>query len=404
VFCNRCGVAVDEGDSTCRACGHVLPTVDEPLVLVTVSDEPPAPAAAPATPPAADPLPTPVVAPVTVGLYDLAEDEPDLLTTAPQPVTAAPTSELPLVAAPPTAGFRFAAVSALGVVTLVLAIAALPSQVILITTDAVAPTFEIGAWRIADLGTNLPGALMVALVALAVGAIGAAFRQRWAAGLAGGAGLAIVGWAALGWGLAERELAAAVTATRRPTAEPFVVVLTRDVGYWLMLVAGVLGLLTFLVSLGRAGNDRRRGLNPWIAALGACAALIAAAGPLLPETTADLRDNWIVATADGRPMEFLIGRLVQLGLLAYAGVVGFLLVRRYGLGLAIGGMTVSVWLAVTTLLDVGTNPVGPGVTNPGDPSGVDLHSVTIVGMVALVGLATVAVIAAYDQAAREYPR
>jgi hypothetical protein len=414
VFCNQCGVEVEvddvgEGEVACQACGHVLPTVDEPLVLITVSDEPAAPTvttpvtiptAIPAAIPASDPLPTPVVAPVA--LYDLAEDEPDLLVTAPQPVTVTPTSELPLVAASPATGFRFGAVSAFAVITLVLATASLPSQVILIATDAIAPTFEIGAWRIADLGTNLPGALMVALVALVVGAVGAAFRQRWAAGLAGGAGLAIAGWAALGWALAERELAFAVAATRRPTAEPFVITLTRDAGYWLMLVAGVLGLLTFLVSLGRAGNDRRRGLNPWIAALGACAALIAAVGPLLPETTADLRDNWIVAASDGRPMEFLVGRLVQLGLLAYAGVVGFLLVRRYGLGLAIGGMTVSVWLAITTLLDVGTNPVGPGITNLGDPAGIDLHSATIVGMVALVGLAVVAVIAAYDQAAREY--
>lgn len=397
---------VEDGRDECHACGHRFPTPDEPFVLVTVSDEvdlaPPEPGAA-AGAPAPDTHPTP-------RLYDLAEDEPDLLTDRqpvvhPPPVTT--TQELPAVSPGTTGtsgpGFRFGAVSAVGALTLALAIAALPAPVVEITTDAGVPTFPTGTWQVSNLGTNLPGALMVALVALVIGVVGSAFRQRWAAGLAGGAGLAITGWAALVWGLAERPITVAVEATRVPTTEEFTVTLTRDVGFWLILVAGVLGLLTFLVSLGRVGNDRRRGLNPWIAALGACAAVIAAAGPLLPEGTAQLSDNWTASDGAGRPLAYLVGRLVQLGLLAYAGVVGFLLVRRYGLGLAIGGMTVSVWLALTTLLDIGVGHVGPGATNPGDDAGaIDLHSVTIVGMIALVGLAMVAVIAAYDQAAREY--
>ena len=47
------------------------------------------------------------------------------------------------------------------------------------------------------------------------------------------------------------------------------------------------------------------------------------------------------------PTLFFAARLVQLGLLVMCGVFGFLLVRRYGLGLAIGGTVVSGWLVST---------------------------------------------------------
>jgi hypothetical protein len=404
VFCNRCGVEVADDEPTCAACGAVLDTPDEAVVVITVSDEPqlPAPRSTSAPPRSSAP-------------YDLAVDEPDLLDSTPTTPTPAATprsttrlapvtstTELPVTGPRRHEGVRFGVVPAMGTLTFLVAVAGLVTPLVAVATDARTPTFPVGEWRVDDLGTNLPGSLMVALVALAVGVIGAAFGQRWAAGLAGGAGLAVAGWAALTAGLAERPLALAVEVTRRPTTEAFNVTITRDVGIWLVLVAGVFGVLTFVVSLTRAGNDRRRGLNPWIAALGAVASLVAAAGPLLPEGTADVVDNWDTATS-GEPLAFLVGRLVQLGLLAYSGVVGFLLVRRYGLGLAVGGMTAVTWLALTVLLDLGTDPVGPAFTNPGsDQAAIDLHSVTIVGMIALVGLAMVAVIAAYDQAAREY--
>ena len=61
-----------------------------------------------------------------------------------------------------------------------------------------------------------------------------------------------------------------------------------------------------------------------------------------------------------------------------------------------------VWMAVTTMLELGDSPVGPADTNPGDTAG-DLHAVTVVGITALAGLAIVAIIAAYDQTVRERP-
>ena len=299
--------------------------------------------------------------------------------------------------------FRFGVLSGTAVVAAVVAVVGVFANVASITTDATSPTFETGDWLVGDLGSNLQFAGLVGIAALLVGAVVAGFGIRWGAGLAGGAGLALAGWAALVIGLAEQPLQAATIAVEQPTTESFTVTLTRDLGYWLLLATIVLGGAVFVVSLVLAGNDGRSGLNPWIAALGAVSALIAAAGPLVPEGEATFRNNWSSAggTFD-QPTAYLAGRLAQVVLLALAGVVGFLQVRRWGLGLAIGGMLPVVWMAVTTMLELGDSPVGPADTNPGDTAG-DLHAVTVVGVTALAGLAIVAIIAAYDQTVRERP-
>lgn len=349
-----------------------LPTPEVPTPPGTGTDAPPA-----ITPT----LPRPV-------LYDLADD-----------VRAAPDgadATLPFHLARPRLGVTVV----IGAITGVLGLVAMFPRVLTIRTTSTSPAFSTGDWLLADLGGNLPGAMVVALIFLLAGLIGAAYGQRWGFGLVGGCGLAIAGWSALVLGLAERPVRSALDAAARPSFESFTVTVTRDLGYALVAAAGIAGLLSFVTSAGRAGPDRRRSLNPWIAALGAVAALIAAAGPLLPEGVASIDANW--SAAPGAPSALLVGRLAQLGLLAFSGVVGFLLVRRYGLGLAVGGMTVSVWLVVSALTGLGDDPIGPGYNNPGgDLFGVDLHAVTVAGSAALVLLAVAAIIAAYDLAARE---
>jgi hypothetical protein len=297
--------------------------------------------------------------------------------------------------------FRFGVVTGTSVVAAIVALVGLFANIATIATDATTPTFEIGDWGVDDLGSNLPAAGLIGIGALLVGAVVAGFGIRWGAGLAGGSGLALAGWAALVIGLVEQPLQAATIAVEVPTTESFTVTITRDLGYWLLLATIVIGGAVFVVSLAYAGNDGRSGLNPWIAALGAVSALIAAGGPLVPEGAATFSNNWSSAggTFD-QPTAYLAGRLAQVALLALAGVIGFLQVRRWGLGLAIGGMLPVVWLALTALLELGESPVGPAYANPGDTNG-DLHAVTVVGMTALVGLAIVAVIAAYDQTVRE---
>ncbi len=445
MFCHRCGVEVQPKQRFCGDCGVSLtgvtdPTEElirpakaraaDPLISSTYTDQLPVTQAV-----------TGVVPSVATSrrrgapkqVYDFASDEPDDIThPTVRPAPPAPSPARPPVAvtadqvtakyAPPAPTgpttlqmplidpeglrryrFRFGVVSGTAVVAAVVALVGVFANVTSITTDATSPTFETGDWLVSDLGSNLQVAGLIGIAALLVGAVVAGFGIRWGAGLAGGAGLAIAGWAALVIGLAEQPLQAATTAVEQPTTESFTITLTRDLGYWLLLASIVLGGAAFVVALVLAGNDGRSGLNPWIAALGAVSALVAAAGPLVPEGEATFRNNWSSAggTFD-QPTAYLAGRLAQVVLLALAGVVGFLQVRRWGLGLAIGGMLPVVWMALTTMLELGDSPVGPAGTNPGDTAG-DLHAVTVVGVTALAGLAIVAVIAAYDQTVREQP-
>jgi hypothetical protein len=454
MFCHRCGVEVQPKQRFCGDCGVSLTGVTDPTQELS---RPPTAGPDPLINPSITPSITeqlPVTQAVTgvvptatrqrdapSQVYDFASDVPDDIThptarpapTAPSarppsappaarnrvPVTAeqvtaayarpaptaAKTAEMPIIDPQGLRRFRFrfGVVTGTSIVAAIVALVGVFATLASIATDATTPTFQTGDWYVDDLGSNLQFAGLIGVGALLVGAVVAGFGIRSGAGLAGGAGLALAGWAALVIGLVEQPLQAATIAVDTPTTESFTITITRDLGYWLLLATIVIGGAVFVVSLAYAGNDGRSGLNPWIAALGAVSALIAAGGPLVPEGEATFRNNWSSAggTFD-QPTAYLAGRLAQVALLAIAGVIGFLQVRRWGLGVAIGGMLPVVWLAVTALLELGDSPVGPAFANPGDANG-DLHAVTVVGMTALVGMAIVAVIAAYDQTVRERP-
>jgi hypothetical protein len=238
-------------------------------------------------------------------------------------------------------------------------------------------------------------------VSLVAGALAAGFRWRWGSGLAGGAGLALTGLVALSVGLADFPIDAARDFAAIPNAQQFTLTITRDVGYWLLIASAALGLIVFFASINEAFGDRRSGLNPWIAALGALATVVAMFGPMIPEGIAVFSDNWYVIEGPGQPSALLlVGRLVQLALLAASGVIGYLCVRRWGLGLAIGGALPIVWLAASTLFELTDRPIGPAFRNPGADS-TDLHGVTIIGVSAVLSIAILAVVAAYDQSVRE---
>jgi hypothetical protein len=238
-----------------------------------------------------------------------------------------------------------------------------------------------------DFGTNNSVAGLLAAGAMIAGSLAWCFGLRWGAGLAGGAGAALAGWVALLVGVAEWQITTA-QARLVPTT------ITRDIGYWSLLAAGALGVLVLLGSLARAGRDGRSGLDPWIAALGAVSFLIAAGGPLIPQGSADWSGNYSSATLDvDLPTLFFVGRGVQLGLLALCGVVGLLLVRRYGLGLAVGSAVATGWLLVTAATEQTNSPIGPAYANPGSLT-LQPHAVTVVGF-ALVGFfALVAIVMA----------
>jgi hypothetical protein len=373
-------------------------------------------AATGSTPPTTADLPT--TEPITEVWMESVDDA----TTAPEPepvaepdtgvVAATPpstTAEMPAVLAPtPGARFRLDTTTLVSIGAGIVTLVSLFANVLSITSDArITPRddmpldFRTGDWIADDLADNLAIGGLIAAVLMVVGGVAAGFRWRWGSGLAGGAGLAFAGIAAVALGLAQIPIDAAHEMASIPSEEQFTLTITRDLGYWLLLAAGVAGVVLFFVSINDAFGDRRPGLNPWVAALGALAAVIAAAGPLLPENLAAFSDNWYVVDAAGEPPAMLlVGRLVQLGLVAFAGVVGFLSVRRWGLGLAIGGFLPAVWLATSTLFELTDRPVGPGFRNPG-ATDMHLHGVTIIGVSALAAMAVLAVVAAYDQSMRE---
>ena len=157
------------------------------------------------------------------------------------------------------------------------------------------------------------------------------------------------------------------------------VAVTRDVGYWALVAAGGIGLIALFVSLLRTGDDGRAGLDPWVAALGAMATIAAVIGPLLPVDDADIQLNWSSAPGTDVPTLWFVARFVQLGLLLLCGVFGFLLVRRYGLGLAIGGTICAGWLVLTAATEQTARPIGLAIGNP-DFTDLEPHIVTIVGV------------------------
>ena len=314
---------------------------------------------------------------------------------------------MPAATAIPDHRYRLSAITLLGVAGGVVLLVAMFATVVEITSnsrltigDEAPPAFRLGTWIADELGSNLSVAGLIAALLMVVGGVGASFGWRWGSGMAGGGGLAAAGLAALVIGLAQYPIDAAHEFALIPTDQQFTLTITKALGYWLMVAAGAIGIVVFFASTNDAFSDRRGGLNPWIAALGALAVVVAAAGPLLPENLAVFSDNWYVGTRLGDPPAMLVAmRLVQLGLMTLGGVVGFLSVRRWGLGVAAGATLSSVWLGVSTLFEIGAAPVGPGFRNPGATDAV-LHGVTIIGLSATLAMLVLAAIAAYDQSVR----
>lgn len=371
------------------------------------------------------PVPSVVAAsaqpPVATG--DLPQTEPitevwmEPVAAEPDPWSEVPTTTVPATAQMPAATpvappapdhrFRFSAVTLLALIGGVVLLVGMFATLVEITSDTTitigddAPVaFRLGTWIADDLGDNLSIAGLIAALVMVVGGVAASFGWRWGSGLAGGGGLAAAGLAALVVGLAQYPIDAAYEFADIPTDQEFILTITKGLGYWLLVAAGAIGIVVFFASTNDAFADRRGGLNPWIAALGALAVVVAAAGPLIPEELAVFSDNWYVSEEPGAPPAMLVAmRLVQLGLLAIGGVVGFLSVRRWGLGVAAGATLASIWLGVSTLFEIGDNPVGPGFRNPG-ATDTALHGVTIIGLSATLAMLVLAVVAAYDQSTR----
>jgi hypothetical protein len=293
--------------------------------------------------------------------------------------------------------FRIRPIFVLACFTMIATLMASVADIVDIRTDRAVDGIDVGFRTMSDLGSNLDVAGFIGAAFMMVGALLRCFGFRWGAGMAGGAGLALVGWAALVVGLAEIPIEVAETITRDPsTPGPFLLTITRDVGYWLLIGIAALALFVFLFSIGAARHDGTPGLNPWLAAVGAVGAVVAATGPLIPLGGEDISVNF---GAEALPELFFAGRLAQVGLFAVAGVVGFLSVRVYGLGLVGGGISVGVWMWLTTLVDFGDRPIGFAAGNLGSTSN-EPHAVTSVGMIITIVMLLAAILVAAVQRSR----
>ena len=280
--------------------------------------------------------------------------------------------------------FRVRPLLLLTIIPAVAAVVGMFTRVVDIKPDQAAAPFASGSWKLNDFGTNLTVSGILLAVTMVLGALAWCGGFRWGAGMAGGAGAGLAGWAILVLGLAESPINAASGASGIVGST-----VTRDIGYWCIAAAGVLGLVVLMTSLLRAGNDGRAGLDPWVAALGAMATIAAVLGPLIPLNDANLDQNWSSPPGADVPTLLFVGRFVQLGLLLLCGVFGFLLVRRYGLGLAIGGTIGVGWMVLTTATEQTDAPIGPALYNPGSDDGKP-YVVTIVGIGLMIFFALVA--------------
>lgn len=426
-MCPGCGIDVAENQKFCHECGAALdpttaidpdlPTGPVPVIAppepdpaAVATDEPDpvetesglAPPLPSPTPPARDeptepvptePVPTEPPAFEPPALDDTTESEAVL---AP-PVTA--TAEMPAMVfdgsadlddyPAPREPFRLRVEFILSLFAAAALLMTIVADITDIRTTRPAAGIATGTTMLDDLGTSLGPAAFGGAAVMVIGALLACFGLRWGAGLAGGAGLSLVGWAGLTIGLAELPIAVAESITRT-SSEEFTLRVTRDIGWWLIVGVGVIALLVFVTSLRSIGTGRRPALNPIVAAVGAVATVVLAFGPLVPVGAATFADNFSSPDPDrDLPTLFFTGRLGQVGLIALAGVIGLLIVRSYGLGLAVGGASVAIVLWAMSLAEVGSRPVGIADRNPGAVDTVP-HAVTTVGMIATLVMFTLA--------------
>jgi len=321
-------------------------------------------------------------------------------TVAPSPAPSPPERDLAAVA---SVRLRPTVMTTIGVLLTAVALLGFTLDLLRISTTAPADLltaarstgFRIGTWHVDDLASNLGLAGLIIAVLAAIGAVGTVLGRPWGAGMIGGSGLSAAGVAALAVGLVEQPVGAATRFAELGASEAFTVTIERPLGYWMMLATVAAGVVTFFASINEIFRDRRHDLNPLVGAVGALAVVGAALGPLWPSDGAQFADNWMIGTGDGAwPTLLVIARLIQAGAMAVGGVLGFLLVRRHGLGLVTGALAPAAWMVATTWIDLGANPIGPAYRNPGGGSGVE--TLTVVGTVAAVTLLAVAASVAWE--------
>ena len=201
--------------------------------------------------------------------------------TAEMPVTTAPVfdgiSDVDEYQSSST-GFRLRFSFVFAILAVIAAVMAGIADTIDIRTSRPVDGIAVGIRALDDFGSNLMIAGFIGVGLMLSGALMSCFGVRWGAGLAGGSGLALAGWTAMTIGLVEVPIhtAEGITRSAGATTNGFDLSITRDIGWFLIMALGVLGLLVFATSLRMAGTGGRAGLNPWVAAVGAAKKIIKA--------------------------------------------------------------------------------------------------------------------------------
>jgi hypothetical protein len=283
------------------------------------------------------------------------------------------------------------------------------SMLTMLTVDA---TNSVSLHLVLDANgftSNAMVAGLIAAVLLLTGAVIAARGHRFAIGLIGGVGAAAAGlmvWL-IGQAITLVDSSKHVLAAGGGV---YRLHLLLDIGFFMAIVAAVLGAACFVASLMSAHDPSERKVHPALGALGALGALVLAVGVLLPTKSGHLADNFsaahpiagaafrksqllLVFHVDYQPVPAIVPwfRLLLIALILVCGVLGFLRATRWGLGLAIGSVSVSMWMWITSMFAIGDLPYGIGGGNAGS-TGHPPHIAVTVGLV-------VVVIAAVAQAA-----
>lgn len=399
MFCPSCGVTTQEGQRFCNVCG------------VAIAAPPPTPGT-PFPPPA---LPQPDAATIAVPVGQIpAIDSPEFdeffhtadfsvveQTTPTREQLAGVNDTLPqlteqyqrVVASPP-APLRWVLLVLAVATAAVTATAAFLTNVSFRVSGDIQYALQL---KLNDIATNALVAALLSALLLVVGAAVALSGRRLGAGLAGGAGLAVAAF--MGW-MASVAVSIIDTVKQGMAAKGVTYTLstTLDVGFWLCVAAAGLGAAVFLLSFTSAGADGHARLHQLVAVLGLAGAIAAAVGPLLPMGQAAWADNLATDHAVGAPLwwkaflQTALGvdhpavppvatwmRLGVLVMLLMGVAVGFVAGSRWGIGMAIGAVAVSVWQWLTSLLKAGEWPFGIAGGNPGQ-IGFRPHIVTTIGV------------------------
>ena len=287
---------------------------------------------------------------------------------------------------------------AAGAITAALSLAVLELRMLTIRTESTSPRFATGEWILADLGTNLPTAILIGIALLAVGAVATADGRPWGTGLIAGAATAIAGAAALVLGLVERPVQAVRLSATLPSSETYTTTITRNAGAVAAGVLVVVALLTAAIAVTRTPRESSEMFDRRTALATSGLVVVAALGTLIPVGTASVIDNF--DPSPGFPGVLLGARLLQIGLMVGVAAVGFRYRNEAGVAIAGAALSVPVWLTISALFGFGGAAVGLADRNPGVVSRATPNTVTVIGVIGAISMAATAVAVAQDRQAR----